>query len=117
METNTKLPDYSGIKMNGWFFNSIDGDNAVVNDENGFLFEAPNEQVGRAISDAINATFGKGINPLSIPKILKENEELKAKNETYAKDYNEMVKEVLRLSRENSKMKEMVAERINELEK
>lgn len=38
--------------------------------------------------------------------IRKENEELKAKLETYKKDYESMVAEVLRLSRENSKMLE-----------
>ena len=38
--------------------------------------------------------------------IMRENEELKAQCETYKKDYESMVAEVLRLSRENSKMLE-----------
>ena len=37
-------------------------------------------------------------------KFANENEELKARCETYKKDYNSMVKEVLRLSGENSEL-------------
>ena len=50
------------------------------------------------------------------PDIMRENEELKARCETYKKDYESMVAEVLRLSGENSKMREMINERIKELE-
>jgi len=50
-------------------------------------------------------------------KLINENEELKARCETYKKDYDSMVAEVLRLSGENSKMREMIGERIKELEK
>ena len=40
----------------------------------------------------------------SLPDIMRENEELKARCETYKKDYDSMVKEVLRLSGENSEL-------------
>lgn len=53
----------------------------------------------------------------SLPDIIRENEELKARCETYKKDYDSMVAEIVRLSGENSKMKEMICERIKELEK
>jgi len=65
VETNKKLPDYSGITK---------------------------DSLGR------------------------ENEELKATLETYRKEYKDMIAEVLRLSGENSKMKQMIADRIKELE-
>ena len=45
-----------------------------------------------------------------------ENKELKAQCDTYKKDYESLVSEVVRLSGENSKMKELIADRIKELE-
>jgi len=52
----------------------------------------------------------------SLPDIMRENEELKARCDTYKQKYESLIKEVLRLSGENSKMKEMIADRIKELE-
>lgn len=135
METNTKLPDYSGITNGKWEIQEASQINHVVYsllDGNridicctyaGTVGEEQSEANAQAIA--------------SLPDLIKENEELHkaikyaekvsfetskenaaliAKCESYAKDYNEMVKEVLRLSRENSKMKEMIGERIKELE-
>jgi hypothetical protein len=51
-----------------------------------------------------------------IKPINEENEELKARCDTYKKEYESLVSEVVRLSGENSKMKELIADRIKELE-
>lgn len=51
-----------------------------------------------------------------IIELTNENEEPKARCDTYKKEYESLVKEVVRLSGENSKMKEMIADRIKELE-
>lgn len=45
----------------------------------------------------------------SLPDIMRENEELKARCETYKRDYDSMVAEFIKLSGENSKMKEIIA--------
>jgi len=42
-------------------------------------------------------------------ELRKENEDLKARCETYKKDYDSMVAEFIKLSGENSKMKEIIA--------
>ena len=86
METNTKLPDYSGITNNylNYFHN------------NKMTFTGVN--AGDYLSDDDFFKFGELAN--------KENEELKAKCEAYAKDYNSMVEEVQRLSRSNGELLE-----------
>jgi cell division protein FtsB len=42
-------------------------------------------------------------------ELRKENEILKARCETYKKDYEDMIAEFIKLSGENSKMKEMIS--------
>ena len=53
---------------------------------------------------------------MEISSLRKQNSELKAQCDTYKKDYESLVKEIVRLSGENSKMKELIADRIKELE-
>lgn len=68
--------------------------------------ESENEELKKGIKYAEKVAFDTS----------KQNADLMVKCETYKKDYDSMVKEVLRLSGENSKMREMIGERIKELE-
>lgn len=114
METNTKLPDYSGITKGTWL---IDGQYIVattdpetyphkyndgilialmLSDEDSQETNTPNKFEQFANTKAI----------ASLPDLIEENEELKDKNKAYAKDYNSMVAEVQRLSRSNGELLE-----------
>lgn len=65
---NTNTDEVLNItKEDSWFYNPIDGDNAIVSDNRGFILEAPDEDTGKKICAAMNNTYGAGINPESIP--------------------------------------------------
>ena len=77
------------------------------------------DEGGLTVCNCSNMFVSKKKSVLNADHLVKcwnENEELKAQCDTYKKDYESLVKEVVRLSGENSKMKELIADRIKELE-
>ena len=110
METNTKLPDYSGITKGNWSANKLGGtdglnrrieseDRRIIADCYSFSESIPNDEA-EANAQAI----------ANLPNLIQENEKLKAQCETYAKDYNNLVGEVERLSRSNCDLLEALKE-------
>ena len=106
METNTKQPDYSGITKGEWYVSDI-----IQND--GFYIYSYNNQF-KAIArvyksdDRPNAENDANIIVDAVNnqcKLINENEKLKAQCLIYAKDYNNLVGEVERLSKELSEIK------------
>lgn len=60
-------------KEGDWFFNNIDGDNAVVSDERGFILEAPDEQTGRELVKRWNENTSLKARIVVLENALKKN--------------------------------------------
>lgn len=88
-----KNPFYKGYKEEDtvfakWFWNSIDGDNAIC-DDNGFVLEAPNEVTGKRIVQCVNG-WDKLVKDMEAFKIAHNNE---AQYSSLLKDENDHLKE------------------------
>lgn len=79
METNTKLPDYSGITGGKW---KVDRNHIVSEEMEGLIIASCN--LLRNESEANTAAIA------SLPDLIKENEELKAINERLADKLKQM---------------------------
>lgn len=93
--TETKQPLYKVLKneielvdkytIGNLYLNSIDGDNAIVSDENGFIMEAPTESYGKYTALAINNLASLAYVLTAAITVFKSNSNNEIEKETISK--------------------------------